>query len=301
MTKKNVRVLLAPAEFRETQRVLMDDGVYFIAGSSSLSIPATHTTYIDQSSTRLWDMGDNVEAVTPGEAARYELAAHLGDIRRVGWSRNDITLFDHRVPLYFSGPGRSEEYVLVDLVGAYHQIYRLLWLDVSYPRALGGRYYMAGVAGALESWKAARNAVVGISRSREMTAYRGYNRYSITTTNRYLSPAFWATICSLLCWVATEAIAYGAVYINTDGYIFPSERMADEFMLFLLRYDWLFTVRARGPGEIRGWNSYKVGAKETHHYKLGLPIGGKEFTSVNLADAEKWSRYWLRLRRYGTG
>lgn len=298
MEKDIKRIVVNQDDFIVARTHLMSTGVFFIAGHSTISVPSSGIKYISERGLRLWP-DDNGELVllTPGEAARYELARCFPDLERVGWAGPAVKLFDKRVPMHYGGPVSSDSMIYIDLKSAYWQIYRLLWLDTSYPRGLYGRYPLFSLALKLANWKAARNAVIGICRSREIVGYRGHVRVKMSTRNKYLSPGLWATVVDILHWIAHQALAFGAVYVNTDGYLFDNLAGADDFMIWMAGQGLLFEVRSRGGGEVRGWNNYKVGNKATKVFTLNLHYYDKEFTNVQKQPEEKWERYWGQLQR----
>jgi hypothetical protein len=149
----------------------------------------------------------------------------------------------------------------VDLKSAYWQIYRKLTLDQAWPRGQG-QMPLLPVANALNAWKPARNAVVGITRSYQSVMEMGGKISYRPLKNPYLNPAIWRTIQSVLHELAEAACQMGAVYVATDGYIFREEKGADNF-LQLLRNNGLFFRAKEGNGWINGWGRYRVGDKKT--------------------------------------
>ncbi len=290
------RVLLAERPFKEVLAALIKSEVYFIAGAVTLYVPSTRTKYLLQKACKLWptETGEIIY-MPPGEAARTELKKAFPDIKRIGWAKKHIVLFDKRPPLMYSGEKRGEM-TYVDLKGAYHQIYGRLWLDAPYPRGLMGRYPLRGVANELETWKAARNSVIGISRNRHVTAMRGKKRIQLSVKNLYLSPFLWGTVQEILHWIAGEAITRGAIYVNTDGYIFNSTANSDSFFQFLLDNNLVATIRTMGEGHIAGWNKYRIGDKQTAGYKNpDLFSTTKEFS--NVGPNGLWAAFWGRVYR----
>ncbi|KKM92184.1 hypothetical protein LCGC14_1221030 [marine sediment metagenome] len=291
----NKRVISA-RELRTVMDHLKRQSIYHTLGSSSIYVPSTQTKYMDKAVCRPWENweGDRV-MMMPGEAARTELKRAFPDLERVGWNGPHISLFDARVPLYYEGPTVGE-YTYIDLKAAYWQLYRRLWLDVAYPCGVYGKYPLAGVAERLKDWKAARNALVGLVRSREVVGVKGTHRYTLATRNNFLSPCLWATVMSLLHWVAYEALSYGAVYINTDGYIFPTSKLQqlDGFMQFLIDREINFEIRTSGKGEIVSWNNYQIGKFRTKSNELGLTARSKEFDSVK-RTTRNWGKYWQSI------
>lgn len=282
---------------------LQREGTYFLAGSNSIYIPKGKVKYIDKSVCRPWPSLENdVGLVAPGEAVRIELAREWPELKRVGWSGKQVTLLDARSPLVYYGQYVGPM-VYIDLDAAYSQIYETLWLDTTYPRAYYGLYPLGGVANRLRHWKAARNSLIGICRSREAVAYRGTKRISIKMRNKYLSPGLWASVQAVLHMVAGKAVSCGAIYVNVDGYIFPGEvgEFTEDFLFWLSDLGFRWSIRATGEGEIVSWNNYQIGSTRTQANRLGLIQNSRRFTSVNNSNAGQWRRYWEGCRRiYGS-
>lgn len=283
-------------ELRQIGSTLKRDGIYHIAGTHSISVPSSKQKYTDRAAVKNWpDEDGQYRLMTPGEAARNELKRAFPDLKRVGWNKHHISLFDKRVPLHYSGPATGDM-MYIDLDGAYHQIYRRLWLDTPWPCGYYGRYPMKNVADGLKEWKAARNAVIGICRSRSVVGIKGSKRYNLSVKNDYLSPKLWASVQDLLHLVAGVALSCGAIYINTDGYVFPDSQADNPiwFIEWLTKMDFAFSIRDTGPGEILGWNNYRINRAETKAHKLKLKPYSKEFSNVE-TKSKRWSQYWRKL------
>lgn len=278
---------------------LTDEKIYFICGSSSVYVPSLNRKYLNSNTAKRWpNIEGELEYMTPGEAARVELEREFDLITKVGWPKGLVTLFDHRSPIHYGGQAWGGM-TYVDLKGAYVQIYSRLHLDQAWPRSMGGRYPLRGVAKRLEIWKGARNALMGVIRSREATAVKDGRRITISTQNRWLSPGLWATVQDVLHMVADMALLHGAIYINVDGYIFPYVlgKEVDDFLYWLTSMGLIGEIRATGEGEISSWNSYRVGKYQTKPYSLGLDTINKEFSNVYRNEREKWVKWWRRIGR----
>lgn len=283
-------------ELRYTRDWLREAEIYHTIGTHTINVPSTKTSYVNQEVCQYWpNLQNQNERMTPGQAARTELLREYPLIKKVGWRGPMIKLLDKRVPLLYTGPSKGDQYIYVDLDGAYWQIYRRLWLDTSWPGGYYGNYPLVHVADRLKKWKAARNALIGISRMRTITGVRGRQRTTLHVKNKFLSPPLWATVIDCLHWVAQIAIACECIYIHTDGYMFNKPDMADNFMIVLASLGFLFSVRTSGPGDVRGWCVYKIGEKSTKPYLLGLNHTEKEFTNVQQEQTVEWSRYWRNL------
>ncbi len=95
-------------------------------------------------------------------------------------------------------------------------------------------------------------------------------------------------ISDILNALGAAAVALGAVYVHTDGYVFTTES-AYESMTQVVR-DWGLTPRlkSRGPGEIRGVGAYALG-KIYSRRKLNQTKAIKIIRAVNYAP-------WLQSR-----
>lgn len=282
------RYLMTWEQLLAIRRVLMGRNIYFQAGHSSIFVPSQRAKYIlshNQAGipiAREWpDTDGEIIWMTPGEAARTELERNFPDVKKIGWPKKSVKLFDFRWPMYFTGKWKGEA-VYIDLVGAYWQIYRYLMLDCCFPRGLG-QLHLWPVAERLKDWKPARNSVIGICRSRQSVGFRGGTRYTLKPFNQFLSPHLWATVMGVLNEVAYKAIDYGGIYVNTDGYILPTYSRAVEFGQFLTDFGLEHRAMA-GDCVIRGWGNYRVAGRETKSFSVSQEWNGRTFKSLDLPD-----------------
>lgn len=288
---KHKRIFLEHDKFRLMRLFLQSREIYFIAGTNSLTVPSRQEKYImfnrpDGSHICRYWIDENGEQylMTPGEAARAELARAFPGLRRVGWQASTLSLLDWRWPMLFTGPYEGKA-VYIDLKGAYHQIYSRLWLDVAFPAGYG-TLSLASVADRLAEWKPARNSIVGITASREIHGVKGTRTYVLHAKNPYLSPHLWATVQSILNEIAFKAESLGAIYIATDGYIFPEEARYWEFEEFLIDFGLKYRV-LRGKSEIKNWGCYRVGPKKTQTFDKQLPGIFQPLRSINIVDTRQ--------------
>lgn len=247
-------------ELEQKKAELRAAEVYYIFGEHSIFVPKLATTFVDRSSLMQWpDIYGEYQPMTPGQAARMELRRAFPYVR-LRARKSDFTLLDIAPPMYFSGQRQGELWYF-DLVSAYWQLYRKLWLDVAWPRGTG-IFSLYNVARRLQDWKPARNSIVGISRSHSLTAMKNGKLVMVATYNPYFNPALWHTIQNVLHEIATYALYRGAIYIATDCYIFRNLPRALEFRRFLEDYHLVYRLE-QGDGHIRGWGSYKVGSRAT--------------------------------------
>lgn len=297
------RFLVTHEQYKMVRRVLQVRGIYFLAGLSSIFVPSRNEKYLvshnhkGKSLVMEWpDLDGEMLWMSPGEAARTELKREFPDIKRVGWKRGHTSLFDWRWPMCYMGRWQGDG-VYVDLIGAYEQIYRRLWLDTCFPRGKG-RLALYPIATRLGKWKPARNSLLGIVRSRISYGYRGGSSVKLRPQNQYLSPGLWATVQSVLNEVAWQAIKAGAVYVATDGYILPQSQRQKSFVAFLQDYGFSYREIA-GEFDIKGWGCYSGPHKQTVSYAARDYVGTSQIRAIRLPfpnDELYITNWWKGLK-----
>lgn len=287
------------------REVLKYRQIYFMAGSQSIYVPSRNEKYIishNQAGIAIvkeWpDLDGVMDWRTPGEVARLELEREFTNVKKVGWPRKTISLFDWRWPMVYHGDYTGEA-TYTDLTGAYHAIYRRLWLDCAFPRGRG-TLPLRNVAERVAKWKLARNSVIGVIRAREGAGYRGNSRIKLRMDNRFLSPHLWATVQGCLNEIAYHALETGAIYVNTDGYIHPAGNKVIQFQRWLSDFGLRYTTLS-GDCKIKGWGNYSVGERQTKHYLAGKEWQTAPFVSLSLpdrSDPTKLIEWWKGLN-YG--
>ena len=285
--------LMTERELNELAEELSRRGVWYTLGLSVITCKALGVRAIDVNVARTWpNLSGELEPMSPGQAAKTELSRAFPGLKRVGWHRDHIRLFDWRSPMYFDEPYQGSG-VYVDLKAAYWQVYKNLWLDTPFPRGVG-TLSLAPVADALKDWKAARNAVLGISRSRTITGVRSGKRQEVSVTNHFLSPGLWATVQAVLHAIATKALEIGAIYINTDGFLFPDYTESLSFLDVLNEYGLTHEIRDSGTIDLKGWNNYRVGRTATALYRLERSLPGGKICNVRTDETKRWLEYVKR-------
>lgn len=279
------RIVVDRMQLRMVRSMLRTRNTYFMVGLNSIYVPSRQEKWLDKAVVRDWpDLEGEIVPMTPGEAARTELRREFGELKRIGWKRDHVALLDARWPMYYSGKFFGDG-VYIDIKSAYYQIYSRLWLDVCFPRGMG-TLDLGPVGDRLKHWKPARNGVIGVCISRNATGIKGPRRIKVPTTNPFLSPHLWATIQGILNELAMAAIELGAVYVATDGYIFPSHKPWDVFKRFLKEIGLQFHFKHTDI-DIRGWSSYRVGQfKETVPYTKGEQGGQGRVYQVEMPMGE---------------
>jgi hypothetical protein len=224
------------------------------------------------------------ELMTQSEMARTELKRHFPGWQRPRWNRAIMQYFFQPPPVYYSGcflgPG-----AYVDLKAAYATIYRKLHLDMRFPREIKnpGRpeTSLDPVAEVLWNEKSARNAVVGIIRSRDAVVQTGQTIKKIYPDNPYLQPHIWLQIQAILHEIANRSIKLGGIYVATDGYIFPMWSEWQRFVSDLERWGFTYELKM-GLVDIIGWGAYLVdGIKATEPYQTRPNVSEKPLNGLS--------------------
>lgn len=249
------RKLLYPDEIDLLVKDLASHEVFAIVGHDSVWVPSQQTKYVNRTRTRDWPNVDGeVLPMTPGEAAREELKREFPGVSLRARKRDFVHL-DISPPILYTGPHNGDMFY-IDLKSAYWQIYQRLALDVCWPRGQG-TLMLKPIAARLYEWKTARNSLVGVTRSHQITALKGGRLVWQRMHNPFFNPHLWRHIQEVLHEIAAEAVAHGSIYIATDGYIFTRAKGWWRFRRFLSRHGLHYT-EASGFGWVRGWGSYHI-------------------------------------------
>lgn len=230
----------------------------------------------------------NFEGVisTPSELARTYLELNYKKQRATS---EQISYFkaSQGAPLY-AKPHKFEEGVYIDIRSAYWQILQIVGWDADYNQ---GKWLGRGAP--MDNFpyadiKLSRNCLVtaglpslGVFWDGEKQTFK-----SIPTHNRSANLGIWSLTMDILHGVAWDAIAAGAVYAHTDGYICASERAGA--VIDAIR-GWGLETRIKASGEttVYGVGSYSIGAKSTNNTH-------KEYAYDNLVLSSY--RMWLKRK-----
>lgn len=227
--------------------------------SSSMMIPAWGECVCDGQ----FMLGDE----TPAQHA-YGVLQRFYPNLKLKWREDELSLLDARPPLFFEGPIKDSWLYHIDIKGAYSQFYRYLFLHSEwkfkrqkYPLWPIAEYFSQQDT-SNQNWKISRNSIIGITRSTRNKWVKGGEVSYTQKVNHYLSPTLWGQLQGLLNQIACRMVELGAVWVNTDGYIFDH---AIDYELALAQFaEWGITIHSGyGAGSIYGINSVKIdGVKE---------------------------------------
>lgn len=188
------------------------------------------------------DRNDKPELMLPGEAARHVLMHHYPIGFTQSHQYNDTRI---PAPILFNGASKLDSAIYIDIKSCYCQMYKRLWLDTMYP-SLSGTMPLRPIAEFFGKYgqydanklfaKKARNAITGLLYSSRVMFYNGTRYFSKRVFGNLFNPLVWYTINLALHELANRAIDYGAIYVATDGFIFPEKTNYNKFINLL---DWL--------------------------------------------------------------
>lgn len=244
----------------------------------------------------------------PSELAR----GYLGEITRrqlpkrrlehfLWRQRRDLELLDRRPPQFWTGGVHEGHFSYIDLDAAYWQIYRAATLDLIYDVSTG--HASAGRVEWLEvdqPWwagnKQARNSVVGICRAHRSLRLLNGCVHQQQRRGFFLQPHLWAWIQDTLGAIAAEAVDHGALVVQTDGFILPSDRAREWQDHLSHRWNLTSRVQASGLGIVQGPVCWQVGDRSATGRPARNPIQ-PQFPPPPVREGLARNREWLLERR----
>lgn len=212
--------------------------------------------------------------------------------KRIGWNKKTWNLLDISQPIYWNGVAEGE-LAYVDLKHAFHQIYSPATLDLFFD-PWEGAFGLGHISFLYPDWlernRTIRNAIVGITRSREHDEWRtdwknhqhkpiGHGEHgpragwgTVRTYNKYLAPELWGYLAFMLHHIAISIDErFDLHYVHTDGYIVPADQ-ADRLVEFLAEF-WMMDagIKAQGNGKTTGVGRWEIGDQGTKNYGIGEP------------------------------
>lgn len=202
---------------------------------------------------------------TPTEIARdYLDIVHPKPLRCTTEQRESYGV-ERSAPLYYQ-PTYLQSGVYVDLKSAYLQLLDVIGWNCDY---LPNKFISAGRAPydfPLRDDKIARNSLVTSGLPSTVPVWTGYKLIDSAPRNIHINLGLWSAIQDILHAIARRAYSFGAVYINTDGYILPDEH-GYAFQEYLSK-EWRLKTEIKYFGEavVTGVGRYKVGDHKTKHF-----------------------------------
>ncbi len=208
---------------------------------------------------------------TPSALARDYLR---GEYKRGprGTSRQlSITAGIPPVPSY-AKPGRFIDGAYIDGQAMYWSIMQVAGWDVDYNPGLWLSPGRPPASFPFPDHKVARNCLVSAGRMTGIPTYNpkklpGDPYETITRGNELKNNQLPRLIVDLLNSIANLCIKEGAVYVNNDGMIAPSQNIADRCRQIFADWGLIGRTKYEGPGEVKACGTYTVGEHKTQNYE----------------------------------
>lgn len=223
-------------------------------GTYSYTLPSLKTRYaLDRVALHTFGQWQ-----TPTEIARDYLSTKY--TRKIRQFSDQYRLNDwHPGFPYLAVPTVSSDLAYVDLKSAYWTIVQVAGWDVEYmPGQFFGRMSAMNDFPLAEN-KLSRNTLVSTASASHISMWTGQKIVSKHTGSTLRNPRITSLVADVLHGVAWDMERLGAIYVHTDGYIFP-RHLARPAMRFLYEAWGLpARIKAEGPGLVKALGAYKVG------------------------------------------
>lgn len=221
--------------------------------------------------------------LTPADVARDYIRAKYKKPGRITSRQYENCVKVHRQAPLMARPCEVENAVYLDLKSAYWSILQVVGWDVDYSP---GRFL--GVNSTCQDFplwrhKMARNCLVSTGLVGWGKRWNGEKLEFVKKSNPLTNMVLWALVQDVLNSVAAEMVDAGAVYVHTDGYIFPHELM-ERGLTILAEWGLIGSVRHQGKCKVYAVGTYEVGE---HKVKRAVHGTGQYFDNIN-RDALDW-------------
>lgn len=226
---------------------------------------------------------------TPSELSRTYLELKYPRQRATRQQIDNFRL-PRSAPLY-ANPCEFSEGAYLDIRSAYWQILQVVGWDADYNP---GRWL--GKKGGMEDFpfpdfKLSRNCLITAGLPSEASYWNAEKQQftTVKTFNKFLNLGIWALTMDVLHCVAWDAIAAGACYVHTDGYICAAARV--EAVQSAIA-SWGLEARIKNAGRTIVWGvgSYSVGDKSTKNNHVRT----KPFDGLMLPTYNAWLKSGFR-------
>jgi len=172
------------------------------------------------------------------------------------------------VPLY-AKPGSFEHGFYIDIESTYWTIQNIAGWDVDY---YPGKWLSPGRPPQdfpFPRHKQSRSCLVSVARPGWGVAYEPEGRFPpFKSSTPVINLSISKLISDVLNSIAQDAIKAGAVYVNNDGYIAPSEKIAASICRLVIDWGLNPRIKAEGEGRVKSAGAYKVGREVSIPYTM---------------------------------
>lgn len=223
---------------------------------------------------------------SPAELARNYITVKYTKRRRVTTDQYHEVMRPRSQPL-LAIPGTYGDCVYLDLKSAYWSILKIIGWDVDY---FPGRWL--SVKSNVSDFpfsdnKLSRNSLVSVGVLSKTNFWTGEKLISLTKSNGLVNMVLWSAVQDILNGIAWDMARAGALYINTDGYIF---RMGNSHLAYEIAEAWGLPLDEKysGVADVIAAGTYSIGTKPNRRVQMMKPI---PCNSIRPVETE-----WLRQR-----
>lgn len=225
--------------------------------------------------------------LTPADIARDYIKAKYKRAGRISTAQYHATVKAPRHAPLYAAPQTLERAVYLDLKSAYWSILQIIGWDVDYfpNRFLGVNSTCAD----FPFWrdKMARNCIVSVGLTGFGKRWTGEKLEFAPKPNPLTNMVLWCAVQDVLNSVAADMVNAGAVYVHTDGYILPADKVRDGFRV-LDEWGLIGSIRHEGECKVYAVGTYDIGGHKASRLN---PTFGKPFDNID----RRWGG-WLRPR-----
>lgn len=223
---------------------------------------------------------------SPAELARNYITIKYPKRKRVTTEQYHEIMKPRSQPL-LAIPGTYGDCVYLDLKSAYWSILKIIGWDVEYfpGRWLGVKSDVSDFP--FQEFKLARNSLVSVGLVGRANYWTGDKLISIKKSNGMVNMALWSAVQDTLNGIALDMEKAGALYINTDGYIFRNDNAP---LAYEVAESWGLVLgeKERGAADILAAGTYSIGMKPNRRTQMIKPTYHRKIAEVDNA--------WLRPR-----
>lgn len=249
-------------------------------GSFSWTMPGERNRLLYEACVVNWGAGPQ----TPSEVVRDYLTVKYPDRQRATTPQYNKIMKPRSFPR-MALRGSYYDMAYIDLKSAYWSILLAVGWDVDYHPGKWIGVKSNTYDFPLPDNKPARSALVTAGLA---SAMRVWNHQTLNWRhgqNKHINYGLWALVQDVLHGVAHDMVLLGAVYVHTDGYIIPQDKIGPALQI-IDGWGLRSGIKAQGDAIVHGVGVYRVGVHSTKRTKA-LPL-------ENHVSIEPEYKDWLR-------
>lgn len=249
-------------------------------GSFSWTSPGERNRLLYEACVVNWGAGPQ----TPSEVVRDYLAVKYPERQRATTNQYH-KIMKHRSFPRMALRGDYYDMAYIDLKSAYWSILVAVGWDVDYNPGKWIGVKSTTLDFPLPDNKPARSALVTAGLASAMRVWNHQNLKWRHGQNKHINYGLWALVQDVLHGVAHDMVTLGAVYVHTDGYIIPQNRIGPALSV-IDSWGLRAGIKAQGDAQVYGVGVYRVGVHSTKR-KKAMPL-------ENHVTIEPEFKDWLR-------